>query len=428
MPSATPPPAGPSRAARVRGEAPGGAWRRALLGVLLLALARGLPIAQSADDDGPAPATKQEGNDPYPPAFRERVNRAVDRGVARLREAQQSDGTWAAPAALDRWRLGYTALMTLALLAGGTPGDDAAIESAFTAMRPLPFASTYDVATLLLALHARYAGAPDPWIEPQVDGSGRAPEDAPCAGRLTPEDRAWMQRGVDYLLAQQTDGHWRYPEDGLDLSNTQFALLGLWAAARCGLEVPEAAWMSSLSWLLSVQERTGRPVDLHVNEVRGDYRVVWIEKARARGFRYRDGEPVTGSMTTAGMAGIAICQEHLWSSRRMKPALRQRVRKALRDGMAWMQDNFTVAHNPGAIPPESHHTYYLYGMERAGLLARFRFMGRYDWYLEGATWLLETQQSNGSWNLHDYLRDTAFAILFLKRSAGRLRNPVITPR
>ena len=66
-------------------------------------------------------------------------------------------------------------------------------------------------------------------------------------------------------------------------------------------------------------------------------------------------------------------------------------------------------------------------MERAGILARARFMGKYDWYKEGADYLIKRQRSDGSWvRESDYLIDTAFAVLFLKRSTTRTRNPVIT--
>ncbi|MGE0193076.1 MAG: hypothetical protein AB7T63_13665 [Planctomycetota bacterium] len=404
-------------------------WIRGLAALALTlcgALAGSVHTAGAEDKDG-KPA--QEKNDPYPEGFRRRVDAAVDQGVGRLRVAQLADGTWTVPAALDRHRLGYTALVTLALLVGGVPVEDEAIERALGAMRPMPITGTYDAGTLLLLLHARYGTPQNPWSDPPVDDKGAAQVDEGCAESIPKEDRAWMQRAVTFLLENQTDGHWRYPEGGMDLSNTQYALLGLWAAARCGFEIPEAVWMSSLTWLLGVQAPTGRPVKLHVNEVRGEYRVVWTQDARERGFRYMENHPYSGSMTTAGIACLAICQEHLWGSRRFPPKLRKRVRKSIEDALAWMQEHFDVKSNPGAAGDATQHlTYYLYGMERAGLLARARFMGRYDWYLEGATYLLESQRGNGSWDFYDYLRDTAFAILFLKRSAGRLKNPVITPR
>jgi hypothetical protein len=132
-------------------------------------------------------------------------------------------------------------------------------------------------------------------------------------------------------------------------------------------------------------------------------------------------------MTTAGMAGLAICQDELWRSRRFTPDMRRASRRSIRDALAWMQDNFDVTRNPGE-PSGGWHYYYLYGMERAGILARARFMGKHDWYKEGADYLLGAQRSDGSWATGgDPQLDTAFAVLFLKRSTQRTRNPVITP-
>jgi len=292
-------------------------------------------------------------------------------------------------------------------------------------LRARPLTKTYDVGVLLMALHALHS--PLASIEDvRIDKYGHRTIKDPCQSKMGKADRAWVKRCVAFLLAKRQGGHWRYPEGGVDLSNTQYALLGLWAASRCGFAIPPAVWMEALTWLLSVQERTGPAVKLRVNEVRGSYRVTWTEKARARGFRYRTENPVTAAMTTAGMAGLAICQDELWGSRAFTPSLRQRTRRGIRDTMAWLQENFDVRKNTGE-PTGGWHYYYLYGLERAGILARMRFMGKWDWYMEGAQYLLETQAGTGCWTSEHVLLDTAFAILFLKRSTRRTRNPVITP-
>ena len=45
----------------------------------------------------------------------------------------------------------------------------------------------------------------------------------------------------------------------------------------------------------------------------------------------------------------------------------------------------------------------------------------HEWYVEGATHLLEVQEEQGSWNLtRNRTTDTCFAILFLKRATKRL--------
>jgi hypothetical protein len=396
---------------------------RAFLPLLLLAaLLAFAGEARAADEEKP----RQEPNEGYDPAFRARVNKAVDKGVEYVLAHQAADGSWLPPKEQLDWRLGYTALMTLACLKGGIKGRDPQIRKAFAWMRTRKLNKTYEVGILLMALHALYSPTDERTLV-EVDKYGNRKIKDPCLSDMPPKDRDWMKKGVAFLLKHQVGGHWRYPENGTDLSNTQYALLGLWAASRCGLKIPSKVWMDSLNWLTGYQERSGRAVRLLVNEVRGKYRVAWTEKARARGFRYVPEHPVTGSMTTAGMACVAICQDELWTSRRFTPEMRRVSRRSIRDALAWMQDNFDVTRNPGE-PTGGWHFYYLYGMERAGILARARFMGKHDWYKVGADFLLEQQRSDGSWAAGgDPQVDSAFAILFLKRSTSRTRNPVITP-
>jgi hypothetical protein len=385
------------------------------------------PAAPPAPAPNAAPGEEKEQDDPYPPEFRERVNKAVTKGVEFLFKRQNGDGSWPAEGTdLSNYRMGVTALMTLACLMGGAAGDDPRIERAFGYMRTLPLDKTYSVGVLLMALHARYAGTDDAFAQDGTDAYGNPVPKDPCVTKMSPADKKWMEKAVEFLVKNQHDGNWRYPKQGTDLSNTQYALLGLWAASRCGVKVPQEVWTSALEWLLETQERTGPEVKLRITEARGEYRVVFTEPARARGFRYRPENLITGAMTAAGMAGVVICQDELWSSRRFTAEQRNRTRKSVRDAMAWLQDNFDVTRNPGESQG-GWHFYYLYGLERAGILARTRFMGTKDWYFEGATWLLAHQRGEGGWQTEHLLLDSAFAVLFLKRSSMRARSPVITP-
>ena len=136
---------------------------------------------------------------------------------------------------------------------------------------------------------------------------------------------------------------------------------------------------------------------------------------------------MTGSMTTAGAAGLMICQSELWKSRKFTAEQRAETRLAIRDALAWMQKNFHVEVNPGM--GEANHFYYLYGLERMGILAHTRFLGPTDWYEEGAEYLLGEQEDYGSWaeGPAGDVVTTCFGLLFLKRSSFRTANPVITP-
>ena len=389
-----------------------------LLVVLALCLASSPARAEFDEDEAKFP------NEAYPFEFRKRVDAAIDRGAHWLLRKQKPDGFWD-----DRhnnsYPMGPTALATLAALKSGVPGDHPRIELAFDYLRQLPMTRTYSVAILLMALDARYGPARDTFAEADVDRYGNRKLENPCEEHISKADLAWMKEGVKFLVQHQRNGYWRYPFGDFDLSNTQYALLGLKAASRCGVKIPRRVWTSALEFHLEYQKEKGEEVEIRVNEVRGDYRIEWTEKAKARGFSYVKNRAATGSMTTAGLAGLLICQSELWQSRSFSGKLRARTRDAIRDGFAWMQLNFSVRNNPKA--GWSAYYYYLYGLERAGILGRVRFIGMHDWYREGAEVLMKAQRANGSWRSDD-LVDTCFALLFLKRASFRTGNPAITPR
>ena len=97
------------------------------------------------------------------------------------------------------------------------------------------------------------------------------------------------------------------------------------------------------------------------------------------------------------------------------------VEKAIRDGCAWLAKHFSVSGNPTADPrrPSNWKYYYLYGVERAGVLAGTYRFGAHDWWDEGALHVLRAQQQHGAWPAGQPLSDvstTCFALLFLARA------------
>ena len=96
-------------------------------------------------------------------------------------------------------------------------------------------------------------------------------------------------------------------------------------------------------------------------------------------------------------------------------------------GIEWLVKNYDVTKNPHK--KNFAYLYYLYGLERAGILYGTERFGPNEWYPDGANHLLETQTPGGSWTTDDRLtggpRDTCFAVLFLRRGTLPLR-PVAT--
>lgn len=204
------------------------------------------------------------------------------------------------------------------------------------------------------------------------------------------------------------------PKTG-DHSNTQFALLGLRAAAESGVVMPKEVWEKSLHIL-----EQGQKMD-------GGWGYTYPNALDAQGSgKVLDAGGSYGSMTCSGVCGLIICRNYLGLPWKADPL----VVKAL----AWIGDNFTVKENAKmAVNPAPNmaggggvwHYYYLYGLERAGMIAGTEEFNKRKWYKNGAEFLIKAQQDNGSWLADaapNVLSDTCFAILFLKRAT----HPVTT--
>ncbi|RPH36585.1 MAG: hypothetical protein EHM91_15885 [Planctomycetota bacterium] len=102
-----------------------------------------------------------------------------------------------------------------------------------------------------------------------------------------------------------------------------------------------------------------------------------------------------------------------------------RLDPVVQSGLSWLDENFSVTTNPGKYP--EYHYYYLYALERVGMLTNAVMIGSHDWYREGANYLLDAQSAQGSWRAGaggkedgQTVWDTCFAILFLKRATRSL--------
>ncbi|MCU0725616.1 MAG: hypothetical protein MUE73_07495 [Planctomycetes bacterium] len=360
---------------------------------------------------GPAPA----GEEPKQAdaALRKLVNDAIERGAKWLAGERQPGGTFPSIYGMGH-TTGPTALATLALLHSGIPKDDPGVAEsmAFLHRHWNEARQTYAVSVLVMLL-AEY---------------GRGRNGHPFA--LEDADLSWMQEMVDWLVeVQEPAGGWRYPGGGVDMSNTQYALLALKEARKSGLRVPEETFGRALGVVLASQEGSGTRVARY-QETRGDGAYGAMRERvpgydRVRGFGYMLRQPPTGSMTAAGVAAAAICASELKAEK--VRALAEDGVQAARDGLAWLGKHFDVTLNPRSGP--MWHYYYLYGLERAGMLAGVVYVGEHRWYPEGAKYLVDAQRPDGSWrpamavpgrgpNSGDAI-DQSFALLFLTRATAR---------
>ena len=402
-------------------------------------------------------------------AFEKRVNVAIDRGVAWLRTQQKVTGNFPAfgdhlPAnTYQPMDVGVNALVLLTLSKSGVPVEDKVVEklkswclSDYAKMRGLKKVMVYTAATLLMALDAMY----NPHAKDETDvkrdryGTTITRKKTPC--KYPAGVQSLVEELVKFLVGSQVVkiGGWRYPGNDIgsvngdvDLSNTQYALLGLNAAARCGIAVPDAVWTRTLEYVLREQEKDGMPSELFIENAAWEPgfdeppKFLSAGKRKARGWTYlpggRDGS--TGSMTCAGLACLAIVKERLSETGKLTPEASRRIDTGLLDGLAWLSDVFTVTDNP-VVPTAAAmwHYYYLYGLERVGSLTGVAYHAKADWYRVGADHLMAAQEKNGGWkeasskdkpadSTESAITQTCFALLFLKRATTPPTVPVTPP-
>ncbi len=180
-----------------------------------------------------------------------------------------------------------------------------------------------------------------------------------------------------------------------DNSNTQYGVLGMWACADSGMEVPLRYWVLAREHWVRTQFADG----------------TWDYNRGPRGsFRATAGDAIT--MTPAGIASLLIAKSFLLRSARTTPPRQVHVIR----GLKWLNGHF----NPGA-----QNLYSLYGDERVALAAGLHTIGGIDWYKAVAADLLARQRADGSWRPDFVGSDpdigTAYALLILSRGL----NPVL---
>ncbi len=237
-----------------------------------------------------------------------------------------------------------------------------------------------------------------PTVERTESSSASAPKKAGVLdfSKAGPKPKPRIVRQIS--IKKQKDG----PASG-DNSNTQYAALGLRACYDAGIILEESVIHRAVKWLLESQHPPEDGAAANAVASGGD--------ARPRGWNYRlpEGENAKayGSMT-AGAVGCLTIYDHM-----MKKDWKRNP--AINSGMAWLAKHYSVKDNPGR--GASWYRYYLYGLERAGILYDTRKIGSHDWYADGAKALLAQQDANGAW---DKEWDTCFAILFLKKATRPL--------
>jgi hypothetical protein len=218
----------------------------------------------------------------------------------------------------------------------------------------------------------------DPPAKDVASGGGKAP--APKAGRTESLPVIPVRRRLKGKAAG-------------DNSNSQYAALGLRACLQAGITVPGETLTDAVKWWERNQCQDGSW---------GYGQNGWADTS---GY---------GSMTAGAVGALYIYRHFL----RQDASRDTRIQK----GLDWIAKQFTEKENPKYQTPTMWHYYWLYAVERVGILSGKEFFGRSEWYPVGAAWLLANQQSNGMWSGRSMGApiDTCFAILFLRRATKPL--------
>jgi hypothetical protein len=195
---------------------------------------------------------------------------------------------------------------------------------------------------------------------------------------------------------------------GGDNSNTQFAMLALWAARRHDLPLERS--LDAVGKRFRDSQKTDG---------------TWLYMTPPLGWG-------TPAMTGSGLLGLAVGHGSATDpDRRFKvkdekinlglKALGQHVGKPLGADPEVKKKNKKGKVIALKKPRSPINLYFLWTVERVGVLYDVREMDGKDWYLWGVEQLLPTQDNDGSWHQGNYPGstrgvDTCFALLFLKRA------------
>jgi hypothetical protein len=314
------------------------------------------------------------------------VAKAIEKGLQGLRMMQRPSGRfdWYGQAVH-----GSTGLALYTLIASGVDLTDVCASKAldwllnnpYTWTKPRDY-DTYEISLVAVAL--AYS------IPLMADGAAK--------------QRAvtMLQRAADWLMAAQAKGGgWWYStkNDQHDHSNTQFAILGLRAAANAGARVKREVWDREVTHWKTAQLKDGS----------------WAYRTC-----YKDQTGIgtgTSTMTAAGVMSLAMA---LGSRGAEVTPQTLAADASVKKGLAALKDHWDKGVRSDAAPPY----YLLYSVERACMVTGVRLLGEVDWYNEGAYLLIREQDGAGLWSTgQNQVVNQCFALLFLKQAFIPVRTP-----
>jgi hypothetical protein len=202
---------------------------------------------------------------------------------------------------------------------------------------------------------------------------------------------------VPYLF--DVPGALKIPGGTTDNSNSQFAIMALWAARRHGVPMVRTLNLMARRYLTS-QNPDGS----------------WGYRYVLGGGRYN-----SPAMTCVGLLGLAVAHGFAREEADRMNIGHTPVIEDPRILKGFLALYRNVGRPTGQMQNlRMENLYFLWSVERVGVLYSLPAIGDKDWYAWGAEILAANQHAAGNWlggKYHgsDYILDTCFALLFLKR-------------
>ena len=275
-------------------------------------------------------------------------------------------------------------------------------------------------------------------------------------------------RGIrNFLLARQLpSGGFNYTGTGrrIDISVSQYGMLGYWAVRRAGLPVPDKVWhlngrmhiagqSSAGGWPYAIEP--GRPVSsatlnmtaagigsiqickLYLGDDGPDEADLESDAAAVEAARKKELEEA-GVVAAVDIERPPVRYGILYPVERAKPpepevtpqaeiaekkalerlagvsakTSKSSIDKASAKALEHLEKVFVVDG-----PPGRWNSYYYYALERAATLTNVETIRGVDWFEACSDHIIKKQNPNGSWSVgYDAPIDTAFLLLFLSRS------------
>jgi hypothetical protein len=370
------------------------------------------------------PTTRSAGDGPVTAA---QVQVAIEKAQKFLLAHRNKKGTWdaadkagAGEKVTDpsgrQWG-GLTAIATYALLASGVDARSPELKPAVDFLLDADIESTYgvglasqialpefhipekDTRALVKRNTALILGGMNqpPPGSPIKNGQGWKPETGfysyvlhalAKAGKLESTSTSTPNKAKDF----STKGGKRF-----DRSNSQYAVLGMWALEEAAGEIPSTFWQ--------IEDAAWKKAQLSDG--------AWNYRTGGNPDNEDRAEAPRPSMTAAGIATLFLTQDY--TSQEDWSVCKGGVKNLnIERGLAWMDKHIAEA--------LAGNTYTMYGIERIGTASGRKYFGTRDWYQIGAEYLVTHQLADGAFNGgHGVIPSTSFALLFLSRG----RAPVI---